>query len=91
MAAHKSVKFADAKRSPFARSNSNWQSKIKRGAGIHFSLRPSATSMAGDDSSYICQANARAFKFIFSMEPLKDAKQFGRVFHVEASAVVANE
>jgi len=58
---------------------------------IYFGLCPNAPAMAMDDALHNRQSDARAFKFIRAMQPLKNSEQFVCILHVEARAVVADE
>ena len=47
--------------------------------------------MARDDTPDNGQSDASAFKFISAMQPLKNAEEFIRIFHVKTRAVVAHK
>src|SRR3974390_2543266 len=66
------------------------QREVKGGASIGFCLGPGAAAVPGNNASHIGQANAEAFKFLDTMEALKDAKELVRKLHVESDAIVAD-
>src|SRR5438034_3458887 len=47
--------------------------------------------MPCNDALDIGQADADAFKFVSAMHPLKYSKEFARILHVKADAVIADE
>ena len=47
--------------------------------------------MPRNDALDIGQADADAFKFVSPMQPLEYAKEFARILHVKADAVIADE
>src|SRR4051812_5669294 len=59
-------------------------------AGIGPALRPDAAAVAGDDPTNRRQPDARAFKLVGSMQPLKHSEEVVGILHVEPNAVVAD-
>src|SRR5690349_9311658 len=79
-----------ARRIAAARWSSNLavQREIERRTTVHLGLRPNATMMALHDPLYRGEADTRARKIAGRVQSLKNAEQVGRVFGIEADAVV---
>jgi len=57
----------------------------------HDAFSPTPAAMTANDAIHVGQPNTSAFKFFSGMKPLKNAKQFIGMFHVETGSVVANK
>src|SRR5882672_108447 len=65
--------------------------KIERRATVHLRLGPNAASVALYNPLNNRQPDARAFKLVNTVQPLKYVEEFAGVFHVEPRAVVLHE
>jgi hypothetical protein len=66
------------------------KSEVKRRPLIQFGGSPDCATMFLDDSLHGREAHPRAFEIFWSVQSLKDAKQFVSVFHAESHPVVAD-
>ena len=64
--------------------------EIKTGAVTHLALGPNAPAVAMNDPLDNGQADAGAFKLVFTVQALKDAKKFINVLRIEAGSVIAH-
>src|SRR5262249_46826509 len=61
------------------------------GALARRSFGPGASAVPMHDATDVGQTNAGAFELLRGMQPLKHAKQFVPIAHVESDSIVANE
>src|SRR3989304_8476123 len=62
--------------------------KIKRCTLIHFPLRPHSAPMSANNALDNRKPNACSFKFLNTMQPLKDTEQFIDILHIKTDTVV---
>src|SRR5438067_4172275 len=67
------------------------QSEKEGCAAARRSLGPDASAVAAHNARCRCQTETDAFKLLRAMQPLKQAKKFVGIFHVEADTVIANK
>ena len=58
---------------------------------IHLSLRPGPAAMTADDSTDVCQTDARTFEILLPVQALKNPKEFVCIIHIKPHAVIADE
>ena len=66
----------------------HWNRKVKSRTLAYKALGPCPASMQGNYATYICQADARAFKFGLWMETLEYPKEPVDIIHVKPCAIV---
>src|SRR5712692_5196857 len=67
------------------------QAEKKGSTLIDLRFGPDAPAVLMNDSLNGGQSHACSFEILATVQPLKDAKQFVSIFHIEAHAVVAYE
>jgi hypothetical protein len=65
--------------------------KSKRLPAIHDTFRPCPSAVPMNDALDIRQPDARALERLLTVQTLKHAKQFSRIFRIKTRAVVANK
>lgn len=70
---------------------SGGKSKIKRRTLVQFSFRPNPASVFTNDSLDRREPNSCSLKLLRPMQALKNAEQFGGIFHIKPNPVITHE